>query len=283
MSEIGAILDKVGLNWSVRTEAIISESGIPIKGYNAILRDDTNATLSVMSDTYHPYQNHELMELLYRVSNKTGLPIQNGGVFGVGQKVFVQLKSNDLKLGTDRVEGYLTGINSFDGSTSLAFGNTNITISCQNSFFASYKEVANKVRHTKYMEARVEEICQRLENALELEKTIFNNIKKMSEVKLDDKVRDLVTRALFNIDRQADLNDMEAISTVTRNKMTRFLIDLNGEVTEKGDSLWGLFSGVTKYTTHSLNKSGDSMESKLFGVYGARERQIFADLSEMVA
>jgi hypothetical protein len=281
MSEINSILEKVGLNWTVRAEEIVSVSGTPIRGYSAIIRDDTNTTLSVRSDSYHPYQNYELMELLYKVSNKTGLPIKNGGMFGDGEKVFVQLKSNDLKLGADKVEGYITGINSFDGSTSLAFGNTNITISCQNTFFSAYKEVSNKIRHTKYMEAKIDEICKRLENAVDEEKVIFNNIIKLSEVKIDDKVRDLVTRSLFNIDRQIDLNDLDAVSTVTRNKMTRFLIDLNGEVTQKGQNLWGLFSGVTKYTTHNLSK-GDNSEAKFFGVYGNRERQIFSELVELV-
>lgn len=281
MSEIGEILDKVGLNWTVRSEKIVSESGTPIKGYHAIIRDDNNATLSVRSESYHPYQNHELMDLLYKVSQKTGLPIHNGGFFGDGHKVYVQLKSNDLKLGNDRVEGYVTGINSFDGSTSLAFGNTNVTISCQNTFFAAYREVSNKVRHTKYMDTKIDEICVRLESAVLEEKEIFNTITKMSEVRMDDKVRDLVTRALFNVDRKIDLQDVDAISTVTRNKMTRFFIDLNGEVNQKGDNLWGLFSGVTKYTTHSMSK-GDNTEAKLFGVYGNREREIFSTLAELV-
>jgi hypothetical protein len=56
---------------------------------------------------------------------------------------------------------------------------------------------------------------------------------------------------------------------------------LNGELQEKGDNLWGLFSGVTKYTTHSLSKS-DNTEKKMFGVYGNREREIFNDLVELV-
>jgi hypothetical protein len=42
-----------------------------------------------------------------------------------------------------------------------------------------------------------------------------------------------------------------------------------------------LFSGVTKYTTHSMSK-GDNSENKMFGVYGQRERQIFKQLVELV-
>jgi hypothetical protein len=277
MSDINSILDKVGLNWTVKSEKILTESGVPIEGYSAIIREDNQATLSIRSESYHPFQNHELMDLLYKVSQKSGLPIDNGGFFGDGHKVYVQLKSNNLKLGNDRVEGFVTGINSFDGSTSLAFGNTNITISCQNTFFAAYREVGTKIRHTKYMERRIDEICSQLDNAVIEEAKIFGSITKLSEVKMDAKVRDLVTRALFNIDRKIDLNDEEAISTVTRNRMTRFFIDLDGEVKQKGDNLWGLFSGVTKYTTHSMS-DGNNAEAKMFGVYGNREREIFSGL-----
>jgi hypothetical protein len=81
--------------------------------------------------------------------------------------------------------------------------------------------------------------------------------------------------------RDVDMNDEDSISTVTRNKLSRFEIDLNGELKEKGDNLWGLFSGVTKYTTHSMKKD-DNSENKMFGVYGQRERHIFKELVEMV-
>ena len=95
------------------------------------------------------------------------------------------------------------------------------------------------------------------------------------------KQEDWVTRTLFNIMKDVDLNSDKDVSTVTRNRLSRFYVDLNGEVKEKGDNLWGLFSGVTKYTTHSLSK-GDNSENKMFGTYGQRERQIFKELVELV-
>ena len=45
--------------------------------------------------------------------------------------------------------------------------------------------------------------------------------------------------------------------------------------------MWGLFSGVTKYTTHSISRN-DNTENKMFGVYGNREKEIFANLVELV-
>lgn len=275
------VLDQVGLNWTVREESITTESGIIVPKSKAIIREDTNTVLSVHGDGYFPYQNHQMVELLDKVSQQVGLPIHKGGYFGEGEKVYLQLKSNDLKLGNDRVEGYITGVNSFDGSTSLAFGPSNITISCQNSFFAAFRNLNAKIRHTKNMEMRIDDICRGLEGVLEEEKEMFEDIKKLSETKMTKKQEDWVTRTLFNIMKDVDLNSDKDVSTVTRNRLSRFYVDLNGEVREKGDNLWGLFSGVTKYTTHSLSK-GDNSENKMFGTYGQRERQIFKELVELV-
>lgn len=268
------LLNQTNLNWNVRSEKVQTESGLILDGYNALVREDTNVALSVRGEGYYPYQNHELVELLDRVSGLTGLSIHRGGFFGDGQKVFIQLKSNNLRLGNDRIEGYLTGINSFDGTTSLAFGPSNITISCQNKFFASFREMQSKVRHTKNMVMRVDEICRRLEGVLDEEKILFDKIVRLSETPFDQAIKDSVTRRLFNIDKDVDLNDMDSISGVTRNKLSRYYVDLNGELQGKGDNLWGLFSGVTKYTTHSLTKN-DNTEAKMFGVYGKREKGIF--------
>jgi phage/plasmid-like protein (TIGR03299 family) len=275
------VLNQTGLNWTVREESLTTESGIIIPQQKAIIRDDTNTVLSVHGEGYYPYQNHQLIELLDKVSQQVGLPIHKGGMFGDGKKVFIQLKSNDLKLGTDRVEGFITGVNSFDGSTSLAFGPSNITISCQNTFFAAFRNMDTKVRHTKNMVMRVDEICRGLERVIEEEAVMFEDIKQMADTKMTKENQEWVSRVLFNIEREVNLNDEKALSTVTRNKLSRFEIDLNGELKDKGDSLWGLFSGVTKYTTHSMIK-GDNSENKMFGVYGQRERNIFKQLVELV-
>jgi len=271
------ILNQSGLNWKVRQEPLQTASGIVLDDYRALVREDTNDVLSVRTDSYHPYQNEQLIELLDRVSNRTGLEISRGGSFKNGARVYIQLKSNDLKLGNDKVEGYLTGINSFDGSTSLAFGPSNITISCQNTFFASFRQLDAKVRHTSGMQIKIDDICYRLENSLDEEKKMFDNIVELSETRFDDIIKDRVIRKLFDIKPEVSLTDVDALSSRKFNQLSKFYVDLNGEIAQKGDNMWGLFSGVTKYTTHSISKN-DNTENKMFGVYGNREKEIFSDL-----
>lgn len=280
-NQVQDLLNQTKLNWKVRTENLQTSSGIIIPDKIGIIREDDSTVLGIHSSGYVPYQNEQMMELLYKVSNKTGLEIHSGGLFNGGGKVYVQLKSDDLRLGTDRIEGYITGINSFDGSTSLSFGPSSKTISCQNTFWGAYRDMKNKVRHTKSLEIRVEEIVQEINKVEQVERQMFDNIVRLSETRIGQGNIDSVIRKLFNIERNVDFRNEESLSTVTRNKLSRFYVDLNGEVQEKGDNLWGLFSGVTKYTTHSMGKEGNT-ENKIFGTYGNREREIYQDLVELV-
>ena len=278
--QVKTLLDKTNLNWTVRQEDLQTTSGISVPNKKAIVREDTNTIVGVHSDGYQPYQNHELMDLLHQVSGRTGLEVHKGGDFKGGGRIYVQLKGNDLKLGNDRIEGFLTGVNSFDGSTSLSFGHSNTTISCMNTFFRVMKGLQHKVRHTKSMSLKVEDICKSLDIVLEEEKQTFKYIVELSETRFDDLIKEKVTRKLFGIKPEFSL-DSDELSTRTKNNLSRFYIDLNGEIQGKGDNLWGLFSGVTKYTTHSYSKN-DNTEVKLFGGIGQVEQEIFSDLVELV-
>ena len=276
-----SILEQANLNWSVKAERLVTaESNIETKNI-AIVREDNNAILGVHGDGYHPLQNLEMMEILDRISGKMGLPLHKGGFFGQGEKVYIQLKTQDLNIGTDKVKGYLTCVNSFDGSTSLAFGHSNLTISCQNTFFANYREMANKVRHTQRMHERIDIICMQIEDVLRAEQKIFQSITRMTEVQIDQKVRDMVLERILNLDKEERLADLSTLSTRKKNILSDLEVNIAGEIQDKGGNLWGLFSGITKYTTHSLK--GDSNENKLFGVYGKREREVFSELTQLVS
>lgn len=282
---IEQLLNDTNLNWAVKESPIFTKFGdseLPIGDKKALIREDNHEVLGLHSSGYQPFQNYEMLELLDKVSQQTGLPIHKGGLFGNGKKVYIQLQSHEFRIQNvngmwDMIRGFVTGINSFDGSTSLSFGPSTKTISCQNTFFGAYKEMGTKIRHTKNMGVKIDEVCRRIEGVLVEERNNFDNIKRMSETSFEMNTLDSVIRTMFDLDRDVDLKDTDKLSGVTRNKLSRFYIDLNGELREKGNNVWGLMSGVTKYTTHSIIK-GDNSEKKMFGSTGNRERKIFSDL-----
>jgi hypothetical protein len=176
---INPALEGTNLNWSVSKSKLFTESGIETN-HIAIVRDDTSAILGVHSEAYVPFQNSALYELLEKVSNKEGLEIVNNNYFGEGQKVFIQLKGGELNLGGDKIQGMLTACNSFDGSTSLKFGNSNVTISCLNSFYFALKGLEYGVRHTSGMLSRIDDVLKTIQELRKNEAEQFKTIKKLS-------------------------------------------------------------------------------------------------------
>ena len=126
------------------------------------------------------------------------------------------------------------------------------------------------------MKPKIEEILRKIDVLLVEEQSTFQTIQRLGNFRVTQEVRDLVIRKLFEIKREERL-DSPDFSTNKLNRMSKFYVDLNGEINQKGDNLWGLFSGVTKYTTHGMKK-GDNSENKIFGKTGNIERQIFEDL-----
>jgi hypothetical protein len=273
--EQNEILEKAKLNWTVRCEGVKSESGIIIPKTKCIIRNDTDVPLGIHKDGYDPYQNHELLELLYRIGRSTGLEMHSGGLFGAGEKVWFQLKSGSHTMPNDRSDGFITGINSFDGRTSLAFGNSTKTISCQNTFWFVYREVATKLRHSSNMRPRIEEILVGIDRLIKEEEINFNRIDRLSEVRITPELKEMVTKMLFDIPLH-DRFEPKELSTNKQNKIIRYQADYMTETNQKGDNLWGLFSSVTRYTTHSMLLNGvDNTQSKIIGSAGNHERKIW--------
>jgi phage/plasmid-like protein (TIGR03299 family) len=274
------LLEKAGLNWTANKEILQTSSGI-ITDSVAIVREDTQKILGVHKDSYEVFQNKQMAELLFELSQKADLPIHNAGLLGGGSKVFIQLKTDDLNLSYgDKVKGYLTAVNSFDGSTSLAFGHSTTTISCQNTFFGAYKGLGSKIKHTKSMIIKVDDLLRSAEKVRAEEKANFETIKKLSEVPMTDNWVDEVLKGLFAVSLEDVKTNAETISTRNKNNIMRFRDALAQETAYKGKTMWGLFSGVTKYSTHMI---GDNKEdTKMFGSIAQKERRIFEQFASSV-
>ena len=131
------------------------------------------------------------------------------------------------------------------------------------------------------MRPRIDEILRQIDVLLREEQSQFLEIENLNDVRMTAEVRDLITKRLFEISVEERL-DNDDFSTNLKNRLYRFNEDLKMEVAQKGDSLWGLFSGVTRYTTHSMKPRGDNSENKMFGRTGVIERSIYKELVEMV-
>jgi len=277
MSEHTQILDKAGLNWNVIKTPLQTVSGIAIDNRVAVIREDNDAVLGIVSPKYSIQQNEQLVEVLHNVSSQSGLELHSGGYFGHGEKIWVQLKSEELKLENDKVKGYISGFNSHDGSSRFAFGNSLITISCMNSWWTGYRSVETRLKHSKGMQGQIDAILFQIDLMLKDEQVTFEQIKRLTQIEVSKKAKELAIQYLFNLKKE---DTLETISTNKLNKISQYELDLGTELASKGDTMWGLFNGVTRYTTHSM-KEGDNSENKIFGIVGRNEQQIYSELVAM--
>ncbi len=247
-------------------------SGNPT-GFYGIVREDNSKVFATCKDGYVPFQNSELAELLIRISEKTGYEIHSGGLFNGGGKVYLQLNTgNEIKgIGKNgtSVKGFVTGINGHDGTTALKWGAVNFTICCRNTFAFAQKELQQSAKHTQSIRDKVEASIRQITGIAEQEKSIFDQFIHLSEVPVTKENIARIVREVTDVD--ITLNSTQAqskYSTYAINRSGELLDSISTEMRSKGETLWGLFSGVTHYTSHKLptpKRDNARLESKYTG------------------
>lgn len=285
---VSEILDRFGLRWSVSKQPLMLPDGTETP-YMAVVRDDNNSVFTTCKEGYTPYQNSELAELLVRISDKTGYEIHSGGMFNGGGKVYIQLNTgNEIKgIGNNRttVKGFVTGINGHDGTTSLKWGSVNFTICCQNTFAAAKGSLQNTARHTSAIHDRVETSIREIVSVTQVERSIFDTFIKLSEIPVTKDNIKAVVKSVTGVDVDTPRTKAEEIySAYSVNRSGELLQSISSELLVKGETLWGLFSGVTHYTSHIMptpKRDNARLESKYVGNGANIDNNVYEMVTKM--
>lgn len=250
------LLEKTGLNWEVRKEQFTHTSGMATPHYGIFRYDNGSETptrcLGAVKDRYRTFQNYEMADTLITATESIGITTERGGELDGGRKVYLQAKLDDEFVGKSAIKRYITVLNSHDGSASIGFGSTNTVVVCENTFFHAYKD-SEKFRHTASAKDRIETAVQQFRKTMDLDKNLFDNFKRMSELAPTDSIVQAVLNSMFKVDvSTASRTD---VSTRKVNQMQDFARAYDIERQLEGDTLWGLFNAVTRYTNHMASPS----------------------------
>ena len=286
--KVSDILDRFDLRWSVSKQNLLLPDGTETKFFG-IVRDDNKDVFTTCKDGYVPYQNSELAELLVRISEKTGYDIHSGGMFNGGGKVYLQLNTgnelNNIGKNKTSVKGFVTGINGHDGTTSLKWGAVNFTICCENTFSSARSKLQNTARHTTSIHDRVEKSIREIEVVTLAEKTIFEQFIKLSEVQVTKDNISSIVKAVTKVDINTTKDKAEEIyGSYAVNRSSELITSIAKEIEQKGETLWGLFSGVTHYTSHVMpiqKRENARLESKYIGNGSVIDNESFVSILKM--
>lgn len=264
--DVQAINLEDGQEAEFNTERVLTlndDAVLTLSDYYTLVNSKTFEELNSVKAGYTISQNDEIVEMVLQGMQVFGdqLSVHQAMSLNGGRKVLIQLKiEGTATVGKDTVTRYITIIDSNDGSTGLSVGVSNQTLSCMNQFFAFYK-AGSRFRHTASLKQKIAALPGLITGALENEMEIINSFQRFAETPCDDKLVHKLVKHLLGIDRTCSELELADASTKKRNMMDKLYENIEHQMHEsdKGKNLWGLFSGITRWTTY--DKQAPSREN----------------------
>jgi hypothetical protein len=254
--------------------------------YFGLINSKSNEVINTVKEGYAVSQNDEVVELVLGGMRKFGseLSVSKAGSLNGGRKVFLQLGiEGDGIVGNDRIKRYVTVIDSNDGSTSLSIGIGDLTMSCQNQFWKFYKAGEAKFRHTATLTEKMRSIPYLIETALSESMRQIERYKRYVSTPVTKELADRMVKEVLGYDRvYTSMEVLSKKSTRAINQMDKLYAQIEREMAQKGNNVWGLHSGVTRFTTYDLSapkRENGNIESGLIGgAYKMNQKSLsFAD------
>lgn len=251
------------LCWDVALKPV-SVQGHELSNYQAIVRTDNQHVLSVAKKTYHPATNERFIEVVSKIHELTGFEVEGYSVFQQGRKVLAFLKNNEkMKIGNFESDNYMVVGNSFDCSTGFFTGISNVVIRCTNQF--SRMNVSQNIRHNKQINLKLDELVRFYKDYMDHQNQLTKTFERWNDV--------LITPTTVNsfVDHVLGV-PQEKISTFKMNSKTNLFHSINTEISSMGSTAYGLFNGLTHYTTHAVKSSNKIFGNSLGHAYQLNER-----------
>jgi hypothetical protein len=250
-NKVNEILVAHNLDFRIQKEQLLSATGKKTPFYG-LFNDKTGECINSVKEGYTVSQNDEVVELVLNGMQGFGeLSVTKAGALNGGRKVFIQLGIDGMSVvGSERIKRYVTIIDSNDGSTGLSVGIGELVMSCQNQFFKFYKSGQSKLRHTASLTQRIKELPYLIEMALAESLKLTETYKQFQSTPVTRALADEMVKYLLGFDKNMSIKADSELSTRSRNAMESLYNHIEKETNQKGMNMFGLFSGVTSWTTH---------------------------------
>lgn len=257
-------------DWTVEKKPLFGPNGESTNGYG-IFRTDNNLCLGLVGSKYTITQNQEVLEMLMYAAGSLNIPAVRGGCLGMGERVYYQFQLPEVTIGGSRNLRYLTGLTAHDGLSKIGFGATNVVVVCQNTFFQAFKD-CDAVKHTPNHRERLVGMIKSLRESMSAEEQVIERMIKMSTTTVPEKIDD---------DFLFEIIGGHLESTRSNNRLNDLKAAMSTEYSTHGDTAYGLFNAVTRFTNHMTTyKDIDNKRKALMFGSGARINQRAFDLIE---
>ena len=223
----------------------------------ATTNDSTDESLGVVGNQYNVTQNEQIMETLEEIAKDNGFTISHSGPLNGGRQCFAQLKLNEsIQIGPDELVKYVVATWGHDGKHGVRIGYGNRVVSCSNQFYQFYNKAQYKLRHNSTIDESLRAIPVIMNEYKEFEDDMYKKFEEWTNIPIwtDRKIMDFrngLWKDLLDIDKKLSIEEAkEKYSTRKWNAAMDLQQSINTEMQVHGETLWGLFNGVTHYVNH---------------------------------
>ena len=270
------------LGWDISSfpVSIVKESGeiITDPNFQTITRNDNDKILSVMSKKYNPMTVKEFEQATERMLDVSGMEFMGYQEFKEGGIILSCLKNqHPLQVNDYPIDDHLILGTSFNGDMPFFVGTSTILVRCQNAF--SQIHIMSKARHTKFSPQKREQILCLLEDYIKDRERIYSSFEDMQKKEVSNVV---VLDFVNNVLNIPSVLPEKGLATRTINKRDELMSCIEGEMNDLGNNVFGLFNGLTKFTTHSLKTRTEAPFGNLIGTAADLNNKGFALCNELL-
>jgi len=260
------------LNWDIRLEPVTINNTFDT-GKKAIIRNDNQQLLGIVGKHYEPVSNSQLMEFTHALTKSGEFELQGFDELNDGKVILAFLKNTNpnLKINGFLNEEYMFVGNSFDGTKRFHIGTASNLVRCANQFSSTLKVFSKK--HTSFMDIN-DTIAQNIIRNYKAKKGIlYDSFDGMETVRVDESV---ITKLIKEVHLML-ATDSKAIKQkdwTSSPSMLTLRKSIDREMKDLGNNAFGLFNGVTWYTTHEMRTS-DLVTSQISGTANLINQKAF--------
>ena len=251
------ILVQNGLNWVVKKKPLMysgictpeANNGLHHTDFYGVVREDTGEVFTTVKDSYTPTQNHVIIDTMRKIAGDNDLEIVKALPINGGRKILVQMAKPDniVTIGDQKTRQYIYAINSHDGTSALKFGFMNEVIFCSNQFTWLNSNGLKGYVHKQSIQDKVSNLPEILNfddqdsRIAELHEMSFQPMTGKQYVQLIDYLTGVDSSQYGWADNYTTrkMNIREELSSCIFRETNRL-----------GMNKWGVFNGVTMYTSH---------------------------------
>ena len=237
------------------------ENVVPIKGYYATYRTDTNEYLGMVKSRYEIVQNADAFTFFDSIIDSGEAIFETAGALGRGERIFLLAKlPDDIKIGGEDINKYLLLTNSHDGTSSLLVGLTHTRVVCNNTLQAALKDMTNRVSidHVSGAKDKIKEAARVMGLASKYSEEvseIFNQMvdRRMTEGEYHEFFTKILKPEYVEVDTPEKMAEMSTKLKNTIDATMQFALTHPTQTTpEANGTLWGAYNAVSGYFNYII-------------------------------